>query len=510
MKSAGRRSRATIQNTRTPTNGGVAHDIATAVLAAVPGSNGAEGSLRSSLSVLEHDARVHEKTRPIVAPVLNASIEGPDANVTAVIAQDALKRALRHVPPTAIAVVGSRSGILVEWLHKAGRAAQPCTLPRAEIREIRRARTTRPAVVLATDPIESQPYGGEFFAAIKRILAPDGLLIAIVPNLTHARARIAMLLGRYSVRSNGQGPSLTLADIERAWHDAAFTIIDIERQVDSADMLKELSDGVPEPVVRLLADDVDAMTTHFVVLAEPHTSASVSRCHRRLSDIADAHRVAEHATNRVEARVAELEVRVQHWAAEIDQLAVRDATRSAGERTPADERIEHEMHVVTERLAADRASDTQRDTILNRARESLLTRTAEAKALTGRIEKLRYQREVLRIRQVVRRQVPAGSTVAVVSRGDEGLVAFDDRRGWHFPRTQKGVYAGHHPADSKAAIRHLEELRSRGAQYLVIPRTAFWWLEHYREFSQHLERRCRCVWRDERTGVMFALEGRKG
>jgi hypothetical protein len=71
------------------------------------------------------------------------------------------------------------------------------------------------------------------------------------------------------------------------------------------------------------------------------------------------------------------------------------------------------------------------------------------------------------------------------------------------------VYAGHHPADSAAAIAHIEELRKRGAKYLLIPRTGFWWLEHYTDFRDYLESRCRRVWRDERTCVLYALGGRR-
>src|SRR5262249_52589221 len=157
---------------------------------------------------------------------------------------------------------------------------------------------------------------------------------------------------------------------------------------------------------------------------------------------------------RVESRVADLEVRVQHWAAETDRLALRDVTQQVGARTEADSRLEAEMRGLTERLAAEGAADAERDALLNRARESLRSRIGEIKTLTSRIEKARYRREVLRIRQVVCRQVPAGSIVAVVSRGDDELLSFDRRRGWHFPRTDKGVYAGHHPADSTTAIRH--------------------------------------------------------
>ncbi|MEX0790665.1 MAG: hypothetical protein WD178_07820, partial [Actinomycetota bacterium] len=41
--------------------------------------------------------------------------------------------------------------------------------------------------------------------------------------------------------------------------------------------------------------------------------------------------------------------------------------------------------------------------------------------------------------------------------------------------------------DGAEAVAHLEQVRGRGASWLVIPRPAFWWLEHYQEFSRHLE-----------------------
>jgi SAM-dependent methyltransferase len=96
-------------------------------------------------------------------------------------------------------------------------------------------------------------------------------------------------------------------------------------------------------------------------------------------------------------------------------------------------------------------------------------------------------RETARIRRVIRRVVPADATVLVVSRGDENLVKLRGLQVWHFPQAEDGVYAGHHPADSAEAIAHLEALRRRGAQYLVLPATAFWWLDTYGSFREHLE-----------------------
>ena len=94
-----------------------------------------------------------------------------------------------------------------------------------------------------------------------------------------------------------------------------------------------------------------------------------------------------------------------------------------------------------------------------------------------------------RIWPVIEATVPPGAHVLVVSRGDESLVALEERRGLHFPQEADGAYAGRHPADSAEAIAQLEELRGRGAAYLVIPATDAWWLDHYEGFARHLSER---------------------
>src|SRR5262249_570507 len=77
------------------------------------------------------------------------------------------------------------------------------------------------------------------------------------------------------------------------------------------------------------------------------------------------------------------------------------------------------------------------------------------------------------------------------------LLKLDGRRGWHFPQTPEGVYAGCNPSGSLSAIAHLEALRLRGADFLLLPSTAFWWLEHYRGLDTHLRHRYREALREE-------------
>jgi GT2 family glycosyltransferase len=100
-----------------------------------------------------------------------------------------------------------------------------------------------------------------------------------------------------------------------------------------------------------------------------------------------------------------------------------------------------------------------------------------------------YESLCVSIRRLVETHVPARAGVLVVSRGDEELVSFADRRGWHFPQVDDGGYAGHHPPTAVDAIAELERLRAVGAGYLVVPHPSRWWLEHYAEFTDHLHAR---------------------
>ena len=93
---------------------------------------------------------------------------------------------------------------------------------------------------------------------------------------------------------------------------------------------------------------------------------------------------------------------------------------------------------------------------------------------------------------------------AVVSKGDNELLQLDGHHAWHFPQTAGGVYAGCHPKDSADAIQHLAELRTKGAEYLLFPKTAFWWLDHYAELKNQLESRHTLICRDDAC-VIYGL-----
>src|SRR6185437_11673283 len=66
-----------------------------------------------------------------------------------------------------------------------------------------------------------------------------------------------------------------------------------------------------------------------------------------------------------------------------------------------------------------------------------------------------------------------------------------------------GVYWGP-PADDIIAIGECKRLQQAGATYIVFGWPAFWWLQHYSSFQQHLRANSSCLMQNERV-VIFRL-----
>ncbi|MBS1886479.1 MAG: hypothetical protein JSU06_04745 [Actinobacteria bacterium] len=100
---------------------------------------------------------------------------------------------------------------------------------------------------------------------------------------------------------------------------------------------------------------------------------------------------------------------------------------------------------------------------------------------------------------------PEEAVVAVLSKGDPRLLELEARRGVHFPADAEGRYAGFHPRNSEEAIAQLEAARSAGAEYLCLPATGFWWLEHYDGLAAWLGTNCATVADDPATCIVYDL-----
>jgi hypothetical protein len=78
---------------------------------------------------------------------------------------------------------------------------------------------------------------------------------------------------------------------------------------------------------------------------------------------------------------------------------------------------------------------------------------------------------------------PIALTVAA-DNGDPTMFYYAERRGWHFLETG-GIYNGE-PINAAQAIVDLENLRKRGANFLVFTSNTSWWLDYYEQLGQYV------------------------
>jgi hypothetical protein len=194
-------------------------------------------------------------------------------------------------------------------------------------------------------------------------------------------------------------------------------------------------------------------------------------------------RRAERAVARCDAGIRALDARLTDRDRELDEIVVA--------LVASQEKLFRRIDDLQESLYALRS-------------EVRLRATAEASEADDREKRVAYNAMVARIRALVRDRLPADAAVLVVSRGDDDLLQLYGRRAGHFPQTESGVYAGHHPPDAAAAVAQLQPLAVAGWEYLIVPATSNWWLDHYAGFAAHL-RRSAAVVHNGPECVIFAL-----
>jgi hypothetical protein len=125
--------------------------------------------------------------------------------------------------------------------------------------------------------------------------------------------------------------------------------------------------------------------------------------------------------------------------------------------------------------------------LLDRNRGQFERKWGEAWKPYQRRQTPEYAELVAGVRRTLAQALPAGSTVLVVSKGDERLLAVDELQAWHFPRLPDGSWPGHHPADSDEVLAGIEELSAQGAEYIVFPAPMLWWLDFYEHLADRLD-----------------------
>ena len=331
--------------------------------------------------------------------------------------------------------------------------------------------------------------------ALGRHLSADGAVVAVVANIMHASIRLAFLTGRSPAGLLASGASTPShwydrAAMERMFERAGFVMTRLDRHIEPFDSDKAAVDDTPVPpqIVDRLMRDADAMTSAFLVVAHPFPLSGGVLLEMRVRELAQSHDMAVRQTQQLAERAERLDMR----CTELQQSFAGAAS-------------------TIDRVAADLQTLSARDgglqPYLAAAHQRLMGERVDLEGIERDLKRFQYEQLIRRVRNAVEATVPEGAVVLVVSKGDDRLIDFHGRTGWHFLRNGKGLYAGYHPADSAAAIEALERMRASGAGYLVFPQVALWWLDHYAAFARHLDRRCRLLLRDDRMGVIYSLDG---
>jgi GT2 family glycosyltransferase len=203
-----------------------------------------------------------------------------------------------------------------------------------------------------------------------------------------------------------------------------------------------------------------------------------------LAIVADRERPLERLLEAYAGQVAELSAEVVRLTVALGSRVraggPEEALKHDNGAVGADERLDHEAFLrEAARLEAGVAA-------LQRQLEAAGAPTPAGDDFTAS-PSLGYRLMVEQLRDAVTEAVPAGARILIVSRGDRELVDLEGLDCHHFPQDAAGRYAGFHPRDGAEAVAQLEALRQAGAEYLVFPATANWWLRHYGELAEHLD-----------------------
>lgn len=171
------------------------------------------------------------------------------------------------------------------------------------------------------------------------------------------------------------------------------------------------------------------------------------------------------------------------------------------------------LEALRRRLASTSDGDAALRTLLVLAHETIRQRqiAAEAAARARHLSASRtpvkrsfpgtYHELIEHVHAVVRAHIPVGARLLILGKGDDAILIPGYDTG-HFPRGADGGYAGHYPANSAAAIEHLEACQAAGAEYLVIPAPSYWWLEYYGGLTSHLLSHGRIQFHDPRCLII--------
>jgi hypothetical protein len=317
-------------------------------------------------------------------------------------------------------------------------------------------------------------------------LRPGGLLVLAALNAADAASRIALLSGQPAKSA----ATYILPSLEQLVAGAGFGSLRVDRVARPSEPEAARFPEIPDSLRQAVNDEPESGTASFIVLAIRSTKADSAELARDLDLVSRENEGLRRELSRLSRIVEDCSDRLGQISTRVEDIA---------------DEIDADTAVTGDRLTEFRAIADEAGALAARLPILLDDPLPAFDKSAAPASDRDYLRLVRRAHELVRRVTPESAIVAVISRGDEQLIQIDGRTGWHFPRAASGVYAGHYPVDSDDAVAQIEDIRSKGAGYLLVPSTAFWWLDHYAGLGRHLIDRYRLAARQDESCLIFHL-----
>lgn len=239
-------------------------------------------------------------------------------------------------------------------------------------------------VVVAADVLEHLKDPAAVLKKLKDHLEPTGCVVASIPNVAHGSVRLALLGGRFPYSELGLLDRthlrfFTRETVEELFEQAGFGLGKLERHtvpIESSEVPYDRSAVAPE-LARALAEDPEALTYQFLVVAYPLPRAEMSVVQQRMRELAEAAEVASRNAKEAERQADSLRQALEeaNRRAEREAAELREAfeeTNRRAERNEAELRAQLEaIRSLQERLALEEELGRKRERLIRAQEERL-------------------------------------------------------------------------------------------------------------------------------------------
>jgi SAM-dependent methyltransferase len=156
-------------------------------------------------------------------------------------------------------------------------------------------------VVVSVDSLSGVRHPLQVLQTVRKLLTPDGYLVASVPNVAYASVRLALLEGVFSPEKGVLADDqplhfFTRESLERLIQQADFGLAQLQREdvAPDASMFPTGKPGFPSELRTYLLQDAEALTRRYIIRAYPMPREDLELMQQRLQSLVEDNESAHH------------------------------------------------------------------------------------------------------------------------------------------------------------------------------------------------------------------------